>query len=89
MVEVDAGKIRAAAAQDASRAAFGGEIVDEDVDVFYGGEMADNLCVDPGDGLELAGPVFWIMGPGDPCGGVGFPLGGHAGCGHGARTPEA
>ena len=47
------------------------------------GEVADDLGVDPGDGLELAGPVFGVVGPGDPGGGVGLPLGGHAkrGCG--------
>ena len=59
-------------------AALGGEVVDEDVDVFDAGEVADDLGVDPGDGLEFAGPVFGVVGPGDPGGGVGGPLGGHA-----------
>ena len=53
-------------------------VVDEDVDVFAAGEVADDLGVDPGDGLEFSGPVFGVVGPGDPGGGVGLPLGGHA-----------
>jgi hypothetical protein len=86
VVEVDAGEVGAAAAEDGGGAAFGGEIVDEDVDVFDAGEMADDFGVDPGDGLEFAGPVFGVVGPGDPGGGVGGPLGGHAvaGGGHGS-----
>jgi hypothetical protein len=36
-VEVEAAKVGAAAAKDAGGAAFGGEIVDQDVDVFDGG----------------------------------------------------
>jgi hypothetical protein len=48
------------------------------VDVFAAGEVADDLGVDPGDGLELSGPVLGVVGPGDPGGGVGGPLGGHA-----------
>ena len=53
-------------------------VVDEDVDVFDLREVADDLAVDPGDGLELAGPVLGVVGPGDPGGGVRGPLGGHA-----------
>jgi hypothetical protein len=72
--------------QDGGGAALGGEVVDQDVDVFDAGEMADDLGVDPGDGLELAGPVVGVVGPGDPGGGVRGPLGGHAvdGGGHGS-----
>ena len=79
MVEEEAGEVGAAAAKDGGGAALGGEIVDQDVDVFDGGEMADDLCINPGDGLELAGPVVGVMGPSDPGGGVVLPLGGHAG----------
>ena len=64
--------------EDAGGAAFGGVVVDEDVDVFDAGEVADDFGVDPGDGLEFSGPVFGVVGPGDPGGGVGSPLGGHA-----------
>ncbi len=78
MVEVEAGEVGAAAAEHLGGAALGGEVVDEDVDVFDGGEVADDLAVDPGDGLELSGPVFGVVGPGDPGGGVRGPLGGHA-----------
>ena len=37
----------------AGGAALGGEVVDEDVDVFDAGEVADDFGVDPGDGLEF------------------------------------
>ena len=78
VVEVEAGHIGSGALEQAGGAALGGEVVDEDVDVFAAGEVADDLGVDPGDGLELAGPVFGVVRPGDPGGGVRRPLGGHA-----------
>jgi hypothetical protein len=86
VVEVEAREIRAAALEDAGGAALGGEIVDQDVDALDAGEMADDLGVNPRDGLKLAGPVVGIVRPCDPCGGVRLPLGGHAGLGggHGA-----
>jgi hypothetical protein len=77
-VEVDAGHVGAAALEDGGGAAFGVGVVDEDVEVFDVGEMAADFGVDPGDGLEFAGPVVGVVGPGDPGGGVGGPLGGHA-----------
>ena len=77
-VEVQASEIGALTAKHAVGALFAGDIVDEDVHIFHAGEMADDLAVDPGDGLELAGPVLGIVGPGDPCGGVRGPFGGHA-----------
>jgi hypothetical protein len=40
--------------------------------------VANDFGVDPGDGLEFAGPVLGVVGPGDPGGGVGSPFGGHA-----------
>ncbi len=86
-MEVQAGHVGSAAEEDASGALLGGLVVDEDVDVFAAREMTDDLGVDPGDGLELTGPVFGVMGPCDPGGGVGRPFGRHAevafaGCGH-------
>ena len=78
VVEVGAGQVGAVAAEDGGGAALGGEVVDEDVDVFYAGEVADDFGIHPGDGLEFFGPVFGVVGPGDPGGGVGGPLGGHA-----------
>jgi len=39
--------------------------------------VADDFAVDPGDGLELVRPVLRVMRPGDPCGGVRSPFGGH------------
>ena len=66
---------------------LGGLVVDEEMDVFDLGEVADDLGVDPGDGLELAGPVLGVVGPRDPGCCVRGPLGGHAvvlfaGCSH-------
>ena len=77
-VEVKAGEVGALAAEHASGTLLGGEVVDQDVNVFDVREEADDLGVDPGDGLELAGPVGGVVGPGDPGGGVRGPLGGHA-----------
>ena len=42
------------------------------------GQVAHDLGVDPGDGAELPGPVLAVVGPGQPGGRVGLPLGGHA-----------
>lgn len=78
MVEVQAGHVGSGALAQAGGAPLGREIVDEDVDVFAAGEMAGDLGVDPGNGLKFSRPVFGVMRPGDPGGGVGSPLGGHA-----------
>lgn len=77
MVEVEAGEVGSGAEEDAAGALFGGLVVDEDVDVLDAGEVADDLGVDPGDGLEFSGPVLGIVGPRNPGGGMGLPLGGH------------
>src|SRR5580704_4167823 len=77
-MKVEAGEVGSGAAEVAGGAIFGVRVVDEDVDIFYLGEVADDLGVDPGDGLKFSGPVFGVVGPGDPGGGVGAPLGGHA-----------
>jgi len=86
-VEVEAGHVGSGAQEDALGALFGGLVVDEDVDILTAGEVADDLGVDPGDGLELSGPVLGVVRPRDPGGGVGSPFGGHAEvsiarCGH-------
>ena len=78
MVKVEAGEVGSGAAEVAGGAVFGVFVVDEDVDVFDLGEVADDFGVDPGDGLEFSGPVLGVVGPGDPGGGVRGPLGGHA-----------
>ena len=66
LVEVEAGEIGSGSAEVADGAVFGVGIVDEDVDGFDLGEVADDLGIDPGDGLELTGPVLGVVGPGDP-----------------------
>src|SRR6185437_7008694 len=77
-VEVHAGEVGSSALKDCGGAAFSSSVVDEDVYVFHAREVAHDLCVDPGDWLELSWPVLGVVRPGDPGGGVGFPLGGHA-----------
>jgi hypothetical protein len=77
-MEVEAGEVGSGAEEHATGAVLCGLVVDEDVDVLAAGEVADDLGVDPGDGLELSGPVLGVVGPGDPGGGVRGPLGWHA-----------
>jgi hypothetical protein len=78
LVEVEAGEVGSGAAEVTGGTVFGGHIVDEDVDGFGLGEVANDFGVDPGDGLEFSGPVFGVVGPSDPGGGVRGPLGWHA-----------
>jgi hypothetical protein len=78
LVKVEAGEVGSGSAEVADGAIFGVGIVDQDVDGFDLGEVADDFGVDPGDGLEFSGPVFGVVGPRDPGGGVGGPLGRHA-----------
>jgi hypothetical protein len=78
LVEVEAGEIGSGAAEVADGAVFGVGIVDENVDGFYLGEVADDFGVDPGNGLEFSGPVLGVVGPRDPRGSVRSPLGWHA-----------
>ena len=78
VVEVEAGEVGAAAAKDAVARRSAARSLTRMWTSSTRGEMADDLGVDPGDGLELAGPVVGVVGPGDPGGGVRLPLGGHA-----------
>ena len=78
VVEVEAGQVSSSATEEVGGSLFGVVVVDEDVDVFAAGEVADDFGVDPGDGLKFSGPVLSVVGPGDPGGGVEGPLGGHA-----------
>jgi hypothetical protein len=78
LMKMEAGQVGSGAAEVAGGTAFGVFVVDENVDGFDLGEVTDDLAVDPGDGLEFSGPVFGVVGPGDPGGGVSGPLGGHA-----------
>ena len=67
-----------ASLQDLARALFRKRVVDDQVDAFVTGEVADDFGVDPRDGLEFPGPVAAVVGPGEPGGGVGLPFGRHA-----------
>ena len=77
-VEVGAGHVGSGALEVVSGTLLGGLVVDEDVDVFAAGEVADDFGVDPGDGLKFSGPILSVVRPRDPGGGVEGPLGGHA-----------
>ena len=77
-MKVETGEIGSGAEKDAVGAFFGGFVVDEDVDILNLGKVANDFGVDPGNGLKFSRPVFGVMGPGDPGGGVRSPLGGHA-----------
>jgi hypothetical protein len=77
MVEVETGEVSSGALEQAGGTALGDQVVDENVNILDARQMANDFCVDPGDGLEFVGPVFGVVGPGDPGGGMGGPLGGH------------
>ena len=76
-MKLDASKIGAAADEKIASTFLRSHIVDQNVDSFDSGEVADDIAIDPGNGLEFPWPVFWIMRPCDPGGGVRLPLGGH------------
>ncbi len=91
-VELDAVEIGAGAGEATGGAGALGGTGNDEVDDFARGEEADDFRVEPGDGLEFTGPVLAVVRPGEPCGLVRLPLGGHAvaelcgglvGCGHG------
>src|SRR5207244_1573143 len=70
-------RVDAAAAQAVAGAGLVGG-VGEDVDRFALVQVVDDVGVDPGDGVELAGPVVGVVRPGEPRRLVRLPLGGHA-----------
>src|SRR5580698_7315481 len=78
LVKVQASHIGSGATEQASDASLGIRVVYEDVHIFHLREMADNLAIDPRNGLKLAGPVLGVVRPGDPSGGVRSPFSRHA-----------
>jgi len=87
VVEVETSEVGTRAKEDTAGALLCRFVVDEDIDLFDLRKMTDDLRINPGDGLELAGPVLGVVRPRDPGGGVWCPLGGHAvvllaWCGH-------
>ena len=78
-VEVDA---HARAAPARALRLVGG-VVDQQLDPLAGGQLADDLAVDPGDRPEAARPVGRVVRPGEPGRLVRLPLGGHARAGGG------
>ena len=61
-----------------TRLRFDGFVVNQNFNAFMPDEVAHDLGIHPPDGLKFAGPIVAMVGPGDPCGVVRFPLGGHA-----------
>src|ERR1700756_1888616 len=53
-------------------------VVHNQLDSFVAGEMADGFRIDPGNGLELSGPVAFEMRPRQPGCVVRVPTRGHA-----------
>lgn len=78
VMEAELGKIDAVAGKDFFGFGFGGGIVDDDFNALAFGDEANDLSVDPRDGLEFSGPVFGVVRPGEPCGIMRSPLGRHA-----------
>ena len=78
LVKVDTRYICAVTLQHRAGAVFGCLIVHQNVHIFDARQMPHDLRVDPGDGLEFAGPVLGVVRPGEPGGGVRLPFSGHA-----------
>ena len=64
--------------EDFPGALFRSRIVDDELDAFMPGQMADDFRVDPRDRLKLSRPVITIMRPCQPGGLVRLPFRGHA-----------
>ena len=54
-----------------------GSALDQDSNRLAGGESADDFSINPANGIELVGPIGRIVGPAEPSGLMGLPLGGH------------
>src|SRR5262249_21323184 len=66
-----------AAAKRFARSRPGCPVANDDVHVFIGSQVADDLGVNPVDGLKFSRPVGAVLRPADPGGCVRFPLGRH------------
>src|SRR5690348_15215529 len=66
------------AIEDTASLFFGVSILDQDFDTLVPREIADDFGIDPRDRIEFARPVGAVVGPSQPGGSVGLPLGGHA-----------
>src|SRR3954463_11047464 len=66
MVKADRTRESATLLQNFAGALFRRGVVDNDVDFFSTGKMADDLRVDMGNAGELARPVILVVRPGDP-----------------------
>ena len=78
VVEMEAREVGSGAEENPKSAFFSSLVVDQDVDFFDLGKMADDFGVNPGNGLKFSWPVLGVVRPADPGGGVRRPLGRHA-----------
>jgi len=76
--ELDAGEVYAHAGEEAPREGLLDGRGHEDAHDLAGGELADDLAINPRDGRELPGPVGEAVGPRQPGGLVRLPFRGHA-----------
>jgi len=77
-VERDRGKIGTAHGENAAGGFLDIGVIHKDADPLNVRQFADDFAEHPRNRLEAAGPVFGIVRPGDPCGGMRLPFGGHA-----------
>ena len=59
------------------RTLFRTRVIDDQVDALMPGQVADDFGIDPRDRVELTRPVAAKMRPGEPCGFMRLPFGGH------------
>src|SRR5262244_3340566 len=67
-----------AAFEDLARFPCRRRVVDDKFDALVLRQIADDLSIDPRDWFKFPGPISFVMRPGEPCGRVWFPFGGHA-----------
>src|SRR5215472_2122985 len=78
LMEAHIVKVSVGALEDARTAALVLLVLHEQMDTLTLGEEPDDFGVEPGNGLELAGPVLRVVRPCQPCGLVRLPFSGHA-----------
>ena len=77
-MEADVGREGIAPLENSARLSGGGSVTHDQLDPLVFSEVADDLGINPRDGLEFARPIPAIVRPCQPCGGVRFPFGRHA-----------
>ena len=78
MEEIHGGEICSGGFQDAASSAFHRRVFHEDSYALDLREVANDVRVNPGDRRKFSRPVGFFVRPGEPCGRVRLPFGGHA-----------